>query len=455
MSPGGASPWRLGRSDWLLLAAAVVVAHGFFARILHYPSSFDAANYLELANDIERNGLFRPFPGSEIRTYGYPLFLAMLVRTASWSGAPVGLWLFEAQLALYLAAALYLRAGMARIAPSATRIVFAALTLNPIVLAYAPESLSESLSLTLIVVVAGAWVRLLASTTPLPREIIVGTLAAAFAMVVRPANVFVLIAWLVAMLAVGIARRWTGRAAALVALAAFVCIAVAFAPQIAINLRFYGQATPLPAASLGHNQQIWGIAYLKYGTALPPVPLPSVFYANPFAQGRPVDEAHPLRWYRDYPGAGAATLALHAFNLLDQDLLFTYSRDLDPWYRIPLGILTHGFVALALLGIWRWSRRAPRDSTARIAVFALVVFVALHLGVHVLTAVEMRFGLPLLLIAFPLGAWCAVSMARDGWRDKRMLLVAAWVAVWVAGSLSLSTWVRDQSPSISAWEVAR
>ena len=169
MSLGVASPWRLGRSDWLLLGLATVVAHGFFARILAYPSSFDAANYLELASDIERNGLFRPFPGSEIRTYGYPLFLALFVRTARWTGTAVGWWLFEIQLALYLAAALYFRAGMVRIAPSAARIVFAAVALNAIALSYTPESLTESLSLTLIIVVAGAWLRVLASAIASPR----------------------------------------------------------------------------------------------------------------------------------------------------------------------------------------------------------------------------------------------------------------------------------------------
>ena len=455
MSPDVPSPWRIARRDWLLLGVAIVVAHGFFARILEYPSSFDAANYLEIADDIERNGLFRPFPGSEIRTYGYPLFLALFERLARWSGTAVGLWLFEAQLALYLAAALYFRAGMVIIAPSAARIVFAALALNAIALSYTPESLTESLSLTLIIVVAGAWLRVIASAAMSSHALVVGTLAAAFAMMVRPANVFVLAAWVAAVVAVAITRRWPWRYAALAAIVAVACVAVPFAPQIAINLRFYGQATPLPAASLGHNQQIWGIANLKYGTAMPPVPFPSVFYGNPFAQGRPVDEAHPLRWYRDYPGAGAATLALHAFNMVDQDLLFTYSRDLDPWYRIPLGVLTHGCVALALLGLWRWSRHAARDSAGRLAVAALLAFVGLHLAVHMFTAVEMRFGLPLLLVAFPLGAWYAAGVAGSSGRGKRALLVAVWVVFWVGASLAVSTWVRDQSPSIRAWQTAR
>jgi hypothetical protein len=378
------------------------------------------------------------------------------VRTARWTGTAVGWWLFEVQLALYLAAALYFRAGMVRIAPSAARIVFAAVALNAIALSYTPESLTESLSLTLIIVVAGAWLRVLASATaPPPRALVAGMLAAAFAMMVRPANVFVLAAWLVAVLAVAVAHRWTWRATAFAAIASIACVAIAFAPQIAINLRFYDQATPLPAASLGHNQQIWGIANLKYGTAMPPVPLPSVFYVNPFAQARPVDEARPLRWYRDNPGAGAATLALHAFNMVDQDLLFSYSRDLDPWYRIPLGVLTHGCVALALLGLWRWSRYAARDSSGRVAVVALVAFVGFHLAVHVFTAVEMRFGLPLLLVAFPLGAWYAADFAGTGRRGKHVLLVAAWVVFWVGASLAVSTWVRDQSPSIRAWQAAR
>ena len=79
---------------------------------------------------------------------------------------------------------------------------------------------------------------------------------------------------------------------------------------------------------------------------------------------RTLDVEAPWRWYLEHPGRGLLTIALHTFNLTDQDLLFTYSRDLDPWYRVPLGIVNHAAVALGALGLVLLGcrARAARDS---------------------------------------------------------------------------------------------
>src|SRR5204862_5401157 len=167
------------------------------------------------------------------------------------------------------------------------------------------------------------------------------------AAMVRRANLFALIAWLVAIAAVWVARRPRVPAVGAAAIALLVGVTVPMVPQYMNNVRHYGAHTPLVSARLAENQQVWGIASLKYATALSPVPNPSIFYENPFAKTNPVDENRPLAWYFEHPRAGALTLGLHTFNLLDQDLLFTYSRDLDPWYRIPLGIATHAIVCAA------------------------------------------------------------------------------------------------------------
>jgi hypothetical protein len=219
------------------------------------------------------------------------------------------------------------------------------------------------------------------------------------------------------------------------------------------NVRHYGQHSVLVAARLGHNQQIWGIAYLKYATALPPVPNPSIFYENPFAKDRPVDDERPLAWYAQYPLAGALTLALHTFDMLDQDLLFTYSRDLDPWYRIPLGIANHVLVGAALIGIAILVGRARRDRTYALAAGTVIVYVVSHIALHATSAVEMRFGLPLLLLAGPaaIAAIRELAHART-WRLGAFASIA--IVGYTTAALVLSDWVRQQAPSIRAWEAA-
>ena len=381
------------RRDWMAVAAAVAIAHLFYWRIVVYPSDFDARNYVEIAEDILRNGLFSKFYYSELRTYAYPLFLAVLLRVADLAHVSFGWLLFETQLAAYLLAAYAVRQRLAALCPDFAGAAFIAIAVNPFALSYTPESLSESVSVSLMLFVAGCWLALVARLTW--RTVLAGSIAVGVAVMVRPANVFALFAWIVGVIAASIAARVTPRVAAAIAVALVVGIAAPMAPQYANNVLHYGRHTPLVAAALARNQQIWGIANLKYATAMPPVPNPSIFYENPFAQAGPVDDARPLAWYVRHPRAGALTLGLHAFNMLDQDLLFTYSRDLDPWYRIPLGLVTHAMVAAALIGIAILIARARRNRNDALAATVVVAFVAAHVVVHATTAVEMRFGLPL------------------------------------------------------------
>ena len=440
----------LTRREWIALGAAVVIAHLFYWRIVLYPSDFDARNYLEIAADIGRNGLFSKFYNSDIRTYGYPLFLAALLRAADLLHVPVGWLVFESQLALYLFGAYVLRQELARLWPAFAGWAFIGVVLNIFALSYTAESLTESVSLSLILFATACWLALVAGpVTWLP--VLAGSVVTGAAVVVRPANLFALLTWAIVVGAVCVARRPGIRALGPIVAAFVVGVVLPMTPQYINNVRHYEQYTPLVAARLDRNQQIWGIAYLKYATALPPVPYPSIYYDNPFAKAGPVDNASPLAWYAQHPQAGALTVGLHTFNMLDQDLLFTYSRDLDPWYRLPLGIANHALVATALIGIVILAARARRDGVLALATIAVIAYVIAHVSVHAMTAVEMRFGLPLLLLAGPAAIGAVREFAQHGTPSWR-IAAGVGVVVYVIGALALSDWVRQQAPSIRAWQ---
>lgn len=441
----------LSRAEWIALALAVGIAHAFYARSLAYPSDYDAQNYLDIALDLERGGLSAKFYYSELRGYGYPLFLWMLKEIAEVLRVSWGLVIFETQLALYAGAALFVRSRLANVSLPVARIFLVATLLNVIALVYVADTLAEALSLVLLLVAAGCWVHLYAGGARTWLTIAAASLALGTAVVVRPGNVFALPVWVVALAALAWLRGWKARHGVAAALVTALAVALPMLPQLANNVRHYGVWTPLVPGNLGRNQQIWGIAYLKYATALPPIALPSIFYLNPYAEGRPVDEARPLAWYVEHSGAGAATLGLHVFGMLDQDLLFAYARDLDPWYRRPLGILTHGAIALAGLGLALLARRARGDRGYRAIFVALSTFGAGYAALHATTAVEMRFGLPLLVIAGPLAVW----FVRETWPGAaiaRRAAIGAFVAVWIAASLALSDWMRSQAAPIRDWE---
>jgi hypothetical protein len=439
----------LSRREWIALGAAIVIAHFFYWRIVLYPSAFDAQNYFDIAADIDRNGLFSKFHNSDVRTYGYPLLLVAFSRAANLMRVPAGWLLFEGQLALYMFAAYLVRRELAKTWPVFASWAFIGIVLNVFALSYTPESLTESVSLSLILVATACWLKLLAGPTTW-RPVLAGSIVIGAAVMVRPANLFALFTWVLAVAAVCIARRSNVRAFATIIVALFVGVLLPMLPQYVNNVRHYGQHSALVAARLGHNQQIWGIAYLKYATALPPVPNPSIFYENPFAKNRSVDDERPLEWYARYPLAGALTLALHAFDMLDQDLLFTYSRDLNPWYRIPVGIANHAIIGAAWIAIAILLARARRDRAYALAAGVVIVYAVSHIALHATSAVEMRFGLPLLLLAGP----AAIAAVREVARARAKWLLPSAIAVlgYTAAALALSDWVRQQAPSIREWE---
>ena len=442
---------RLAPIEWSALAFAVLAAHAFLVHEWLYPSSWDAGQYAQMGREIAANGLFHPFQGSDLRTYGYPLFLSVVQRGANGSGVPFTVVLFAVQFALYAAACLLLRAALIRMSPPAARIAFCATIANAYVLIYLPQSLTESLSATLVVTVAACWLRTYgdrASFAPLAA----GTLAAGFAVMIRPGNLFVAAAWVFGLLLIAMCRR--PAPATLVASTALVAAALALPaiPQLVNNMAFHGKRTPLVVQDLGRMQAVWGIRDIKYATGMPPVPEAAIHYVNPLWRETPIDERTPWRWYVDNGWRGPATLALHTFNLTDQDLFFTYSRDLDPWYRLPLGIVNHAVVALGLAGLWLLVRSARGE--ARDALGVLVVLIAANVATYVTTAVEMRFGSILLLALGPAACYAAGRIVGAP-RSRTRLLAIAGVAAYVAVALALSDWVRDQSPAIRAAVAAK
>src|SRR5205823_1752521 len=178
----------LSRTEWIALAAAIVIAHLFYWRIVVYPSDFDARNYVQIAEDIIRNGLFSKFYYSDLRTYAYPLFLAAMLRIADFAHVSMVWLLFETQLAAYLFAAYFVRQRLVALWPDFSGWAFIGIVLNLFALSYTPESLTESISVSLMLLASGCWLAFVARLTWQP--IFVGSLALGVAVMVRPANLF-------------------------------------------------------------------------------------------------------------------------------------------------------------------------------------------------------------------------------------------------------------------------
>ena len=73
--------------------------------------------YVQLGHEIVDRGLFHHFTGADLRTYGYPFLLSLLVRGTTAVGWPFQCVLFELQFAAYVAACVFFRRALLPIAP--------------------------------------------------------------------------------------------------------------------------------------------------------------------------------------------------------------------------------------------------------------------------------------------------------------------------------------------------
>ena len=445
----------LNRVEWAGVAFAVIVAHAFLVHEWLYPSAWDATQYLHMGREIAERGMFSKIQGYEMRPWGYPVLLSLVLRAADATGVSFVALLFELQLLAYVTVAYYLRSALVPASPVAARIAFCGLLVNFYVLIYMPESLTESVSLTLLVLAAGFWVTLWRrglAVTPL----VAGGLTIGFALMVRPANLFMVAVWLFGIAVVALRQRPGALRAAIYAGMMLVFLALPITPQIRNNIVHFGEATPLVTFDIGQMQQIFGIVNLKYATAMPPVPEPAVHYKNPLYDGSDLTKGSALAWYVAHPLAGVATIALHTFNLVDQDLLFTYSRDLTPWYRVPLGIVNHAVVALGIVGLVLLGQRVrnAKEARWRDAYVVLLALMVTNWAVYVWTAVEMRFGSVLLLVLFPLAGYAAMRLAAVNSMKVKAGVVCG-IAAYVVLAMLLSGWVREQSRQIRDYRTSR
>jgi len=171
--------------EWCAVAFAVLVAHGFLLHEWWYPSDYDATIYRMIGREFAEHGLSYRFTAADLRTYGYPFFLSLVQRGASGLSAPLAMAVLEVQLLLYLGAALVLRTALASVWPLAGRLVFCGLLANYYALSYLPQTLTESLSLTLLVFAAACWLMTYRIDAG-PWSLVAGSLTVGFAAMVRP-----------------------------------------------------------------------------------------------------------------------------------------------------------------------------------------------------------------------------------------------------------------------------
>lgn len=446
-------PMPARRNAGMLLAGAVLALSAALAALFLWRFQLrssvalgaDAWSYAFFAFRFREYGLLHDY--GSIRTYGYPLFLYVVSFASGFSEQRLALFAGAAQYGLLVVVTLALARQLRAVSGTLALAVLVGVLLNPLALGLVTDTLTEGLSLPLYLLLVTVAVRLHAGGQVEARWLFLGAAAAAFATMVRPANVVLFLAWhlaIVAWLLTGPSER-RGR----LLLTALACglgaTLLVWGPQLAYNWRSYGTATPLPVCNLGAFQIAYSIAAWKYDTlVVGGSAAGGWFYVNPMLDQRlPADVS--MLWYLKNPVAGAATLLAHVFSSFSVTSPFTYLWDLRPRWDLAVRILywaSHALGALCILlslGRLRRTTEPVRSALRWLPAGFAALSVAGVVALNSITAVEVRFNVIPITVLAVLGTWLVLDLLRGQRRlsSPALLATALLASAGVAGSYAL------------------
>lgn len=405
--------WSYGA--WLAVVFLPLAVAALVLKIVPPGLYYDAALYELAAESIRRSGLFQPWPGVDLRTYGYPVVLAL----ASSLGGLVG-WgtrdsAFAVQWVVLVASAAFLARSPLPAGCGATtwrrQLVFLAVAANPLVVARCAEVLTESLSIACVLVAAGALLRLPTGSptgrhsAPAALWVAVAGLCSGFAMMLRPASIVIPISFALAILGWTVHARRScsvpGRAIVLPAGLAVTSVLLPLAPQMLLNARLFQRWTPFPTVDIAEIQAQGGAVMFRYATNVTGCGEPAMAFSNPWLASVPdtFGTWDAIRYYATDLPHGPLTVLAHLFSGLDPKPFSTYVTRLDAPYETVLQVVSIGVLVLAAPSLWAAAARWRFLVTQPGAVF-LATTGAGALGVLGYSAAEYRFGLiPMTLLS--------------------------------------------------------
>jgi hypothetical protein len=430
--------WRYGP-----ILIYIVLCTMFYAHAKLYPSLSDAKNYVDIALVFRRQGFLSNFEG--LRTYLYPAFLYLLSFVQGWRLTSDVAAIV--QCGLYAFLTLGISNEISRYSTYIGTAVFLGLILNALAIVLLVDTLTEGP--TIILTLAMTWTILRAARETGPKMVawlITGAAFAAAALMVRPANIALLIAWHCAALFQCLQAGPGLRTRFLVyyGLGALVLTAAITGPQLYYNIRFYNKASILPAADLGSHQVEWGIMMMKYATVVTASGAEPVIYKNPFYSSEDLTSG-ALRWYFDHPIAGIRTVAAHIFNSFSWDYPFVYIYDLTPSYSLALPFTVWFLQILGAYALVQSIVTFLRKRKFREAIAAPVLFIACAtgaiMGLNSLVAVENRFNiLPTMLLLVFAANFIQMHLRRG---DRTTIIVLAGTVMLASAATFGTIKVKD------------
>ena len=180
-------------------------------------------------------------------------------------------------------------------------------------------------------------------------------------------------------------------------------------PNYIITYRYLGIGSFEPTDYSSIDFIDGGLRTLKYYVGFD-LPGKYITTPNPFvstAQLASISE--PLFFYFKYPLDGFLTILTKSFALVDWDAPFVYYDFIPPRANLFLSILNFWVVVNGLIGITLVMLKAKSHESAlntrRVFLYGVISFLP-YMGIHTISHVEVRYGLPIIVIlTIFLGIW--------------------------------------------------
>jgi hypothetical protein len=428
------------RQLWAIFALYALLSIAALWRYQMFPSfapGTDAWNYIEYGQIWRLHGFFSEL--GNIRTYGYPLFIYLISFLTGLDRPAIALVAGATQLVLYGALVCVFANQISRAGGTVLAAAIAAgLLLNPMLIILVSDVLTEGPSLILALsALLCLFNSARASTTGTALAwAAVGGLASNFALMVRPTNLTLVIAWNVGLAVSLILPRTPavhrGRVAASYVGTCLATAAAAWAPQFFYNLsRGHSGIFPVIAGPILEGQLKWGILFLRSASVIRSDGLPwPLFFPNPWCVDPGADYYFHLPWYTWYlthPWNGPTTMAGHILSAFTFDYPFTYIYDQNAFYSLPTAAVTW---AIAALGVLHGARlllqcRLAQPPERAATVTAVSTLFLLGMGVLGFITVENRFAaIPLAILSVLAVHFLLTCQGKPRWVLALALLAA-------------------------------
>ena len=421
---------RFINTHYLVMGISLLTLFGIY--FFYYQATnigllwWDAGQYQSLSSRILfEGGPFRA-EGDPLRGYFYPTLLAVFQFLGSVVALPPEVSTFLLQLAGYLGVMTFLvKSTRFNHVELKTKLLILVLSLNVFIAPYFSVSLTDSLYTSMALgLIFWSWTQLTKSTN---LSIWPGIFFFSAALAIRPAAlwllpplIFTIVALLRTNTNINLRRE----------LPLWFLSAAPLLWQSAVNLRNFGQFTPLPISDLGGSQIQWGIGNVKYATWTGDGSAAN-YYPSTSLVGE--YDGGGLSWYLTNPIDSLQLLYFKFVGAFDFDYLVPYPNTGYglSWLTTTISfliLLTSLFVIIRhTLGLSKSSALGPRWFPATI----LIAWGALNL----ITALELRFTLPILTYLGLLSLWFPsefLSLTRRARLIIALLIIAGLSILWVS-----------------------